>query len=817
MFKNYLVIAFRNFLRNKTFSVINVLGLSIGISAALVIFLIVFHEFSYDKFEPGNERIYRVVLDAKIGGNEGHSAGVPAPLGTAIEQEVTGVELTVPVFQFHRDATANVAITTTKAAKPVVYKKQAGIVFTNAQYFQLLGYDWLAGSPAAAMNAPFSIVLTESRAKQYFPSVASADVIGKPITYNNKITATVTGIVNDLNQTTAFTANEFISFATIAKTSLKEDFMMDVWNDWMAYTQLYIKLSPTASPAQTERQLKELLNKYSKQPHDDVNNSILFRLQPLNDLHFNKDYVSVGQGIADKSTLYGLMAIAAFLLLLGCINFINLTTANSIQRAKEIGVRKTMGSSKKQLVIQFLGETFFTTTIATLLSVILTPLLLRIFVDFIPTGLQFNLLHQPELIVFLLVLILIVSFLSGLYPALVLSQHKAVTVLKSQAFSNFGQTRGAWVRKTLTVSQFVIAQFFFIATAMVSKQISYTLNSDLGFQKDAILSFEMPYDTVATHPKQLLSAIQAIPEVEIASTGFLSPADEGVAFTKVSYSERKDVTENVQIRWGDPNYIKVYGIPLVAGRNVAPSDTMKEFIINQTYAKSLGFKKPEDALNKYLQFNGKNMPIVGVMKDFHDQSFHAPIGSLVFAGSNGSTFHIRLKANNSGQHIWQSAIAKIEKEYKKLYPEEDFNYSFFDQTLAKMYENEQHIARLLKWATGLAIFISCLGLLGLVIYITNTRTKEIGIRKVFGASVQSIIALLSIDFIRLVLLAFVIAAPFAWWVLYKWLQDFAYRTSMSWWIFVLSGLTMVLIAIITLSIQTLKTALANPVKSLRTE
>jgi ABC-type antimicrobial peptide transport system permease subunit len=342
------------------------------------------------------------------------------------------------------------------------------------------------------------------------------------------------------------------------------------------------------------------------------------------------------------------------------------------------------------------------------------------------------------------------------------------------------------------------------------------MNADLGFRKDAILTFEAPRDTVATHAKQLLKEVQAIPEVEMAGTGFLSPADVGVSFTNMSY-DGKDVAGNVQIRWGDPNYLKIYDIGLIAGRNVEPSDTMREFIINETFAKLLGFQKPEDALNKYLQFNSKNLPVVGVMKDFHDQSFHASIGSLAFAGSPGSMFHIRLKPNNATGHVWHTAIKKIEKAYKQMYPEEDFTYSFFDETIAKMYESEQHTAKLLKWASGLAIFISCLGLLGLVIYITNTRTKEIGIRKVLGASVAAIVSILSGDFMRLVLLAFVIAAPIAWWATYKWLQDFAYRTAMSWWVFALSGLTMTLLAVITLSIQTIRAAMANPVKSLRSE
>jgi putative ABC transport system permease protein len=816
MFNNYFTIAVRNFLRNKTFSVINVLGLSIGLSAALVMFLIVYYEFSFDKFVPEGERVYRVVLDAKFSGTEGHSAGLPSPLGSAIENEVTGVEKTVPVFQFQGDGTAKVEVTTTRPRKRSIYKKQPDIVFTNPQYFSLLGYSWIVGSPKTGMQDPFSVVLTESSAKQYFPGIPVADVIGKQITYND-VTTTVSGVVKDLNETTAFTANQFISLATIAKTNLQDRFMMTVWNDWMAYSQLYIKLSKGINPQATEAQLKVLLNKYNKSANKDANNTTSFHLQPLNDIHFNRLYQSVGGRVADKTTLYGLLAIAAFLLLLGCINFINLTTAQATKRAKEIGIRKTMGSSRKQLVLQFLSETFFITIIATVISVALIPLLLNMFTDFIPPGLHFDLLNQPKLIVFLLILIIAVSFFSGLYPALILSRCKPVSILKGQAFNDSGQTRNAWVRKTLTVSQFVIAQFFIIATLMVSKQINYSMNADLGFKKDAVITFEIPRDTVVSHGKQLLHQIQSIPEVEIASSGFLSPADLGVAFTNITYPEKKDIVANVQIRWGDPNYLKVYQIKLLAGRNVEASDSMKELIINETYAKILGFNKPAEALNKYLNFNHKDMPIIGVMQDFHDQSFRVSISPIAFAGNNGTTYHVRLKPNNANGKVWQSAIEKIGKAYKQIYPEEDFKYSFFDETISKMYQNEQHTARLLKWASGLAIFISCLGLLGLVIYITNSRTKEIGIRKILGASVATIVSILSKDFMKLVLLAFLIAAPIAWWASYKWLQDFVYRTPMSWWVFALSGLVMILLAVITLSLQTIKAALSNPVKSLRTE
>ncbi len=816
MFKNYFVTALRNFWRNKIFSSINVLGLSIGISASLVIFLIVYYEFSFDKFEKDRDRIYRVVIHAKFNGSEGYSTGVQAPLSGAIQNEVTGVDEVVPIMQFQGDASAKVSITKKGSSNPVIFKHQQNIVFTNQQYFKMLDYKFIAGSKEAAMN-PFSIVLTESRSRQYFPGVAMQNILGRQITYNDNLTATVSGIVKDLDENTVFSSAEFISFSTIAKTNLQRDFMMDVWNDWMAYSQLYIKLSERNDPVRIEDQLKGLLNKYNKDANKDAANSMAFELQPLDDIHFNNKYPAVGGRVADKSTLYGLLAIGVFLLVLGCINFINLTTAQASHRAKEIGVRKTMGSSRRNLVFQFLTETFFITLIATILSIAVTPFLLKMFKDFIPQGLQFHILQQPEIIIFLLLLTLAVSFLSGVYPALILSGFNPVSVLKNQAFAGTTRSRNVWVRKTLTVSQFVIAQFFVIATIVVSKQINYSINTDMGFNTKGIINFETPRDTVATHNQQLLNEINALPEVQTAGTGFFSPADEGVAFTNISYEGKKDLKANIQIRWGDPNYLKVYNIQLLAGRNVEPSDTMKEFIINSSYAKLLGFQKPEDALGQRLNFNGKNMPIIGVMQDFHEQSTHALIDPLVFAGSNGNTFHILLKPNGNGGIAWKNGISKIQRAFKKIYPEADFDYKFFDEKIAKLYEREQHTASLLNWSTALTVFISCLGLLGLVIFTTNSRTKEIGVRKVLGASVANIIAILSKDFVKLVLLAFIIAAPVAWWVTHKWLENFAYRTGLSWWVFVLAGSAMLIVALFTLSVQTIRAAMANPVESLRSE
>ncbi|WP_257666727.1 ABC transporter permease [Parapedobacter tibetensis] len=812
MLKNFFKATYRHLWRNKLFTILNMLGLFIGISSAVVISLIVYYEFSFDTFQPDNDQIYRVVLDANFNGVEGHSVGVPAPLGNALPSALTGIEQTIPVFQFQRDATADVQVDGDNASKPRLFKKQKEIVFTNSDYFQLLGYEWIGGERSNALAQPFTVVITQSRARLYFPDLSPVAVIGKQLTYND-LTLTVSGIVDDLDKPTHFGGREFISLATIEASPLKDNFMMDVWDDWMTYSQLFVKLSANQSADAAQAQLNVLYQQHNTERGKDIT----LTLQPLHDIHFNRLYPSINGRIAQKTTLYGLMAVAAFLLLLGCINFINLTTAQASQRAKEIGIRKTMGSSKMQLIRQFLGETVVMTSIATLLAVLSIPIILRLFSKFIPEGLTTDFMFQPGYALLLLLLVAVVSFLAGCYPALILSGYTPTAVLRNQVSGLTGQTRHAGIRKILTVSQFAIAQFFILATIIVSQQINYSIDSDMGFDTKAVVKFDVPRDVAETRSRQLLHTVQSLPGIELASTGFFAPADRGVAFTNVAYHNGKEeLKPNSQIRWGDEHYLDVYGIKLVAGRNILPGDSTNEILINEQFAKEIGFQQPEKALGEFLSWNGNAVPIVGVMKNFHDQSTRSFISPLVFQKNNGSTFHVRLKPNRDGQS-WSDAIAQIQKAYHSLYPDEDFNYQFVDEMIGQFYEREQATASLLTWAMSLSILISCLGLLGLATYTIHTRSKEIGIRKVLGATVGSIVRLLSKDFVKLVVIALVIASPIAWWAMNQWLADFAYRIDIEWWMFAGAGLAAMVVAVLTVGSQAIRAAMANPVDSLRDE
>jgi len=821
MFKNYFKIAFRNFRKNKVFSLINISGLAIAISASLVIYLIVQFEFSFEKSRKDADRIYRIVTDITFPGESVFkNSGVPMPMPKAVRTDLSGIELATHFVTAYEPKITVPAVNQPSA----VFKKQPDVVYADEFYFSMFEYDWLAGSKSTALKDPNQIVITEEKARAFFGNLPAADIIGKQIIVNDTMITTISGIVKDpVEKATDFHFREFISLATVMSTSLKNDFGGDEWQSVNSASQFFVKLKPGTKPEQLNSRFTGLRKKYLKQKpgeKDDTKN----HLQALTDIHFNSEYDALDQRQAHKPTLYGLMAVAAFLLLLGCINFINLTTAQAAQRAKEIGIRKTLGSSKWNLIIQFLVETFLLTLVATVFSIVIAPWLLKVFSGFIPPEITIASVNQLHVWLFLSVLILLMTFLSGFYPALILTKFKPVTVLKNQMNADSAQSRKAWSRKTLTVTQFVIAQFLVIATLVVSKQINYSLNKDLGYKKEAIVNFNAPWNFYSNKEDNrrfaLYEKLKSIPGIEKVSLGGSAPAHNGASSTTLKvFNGKKEQELMVETMNADPDYFDIYKMKLVAGKLPEQSDTTKEFVVNETFARAFGYTNPADIIGQTVGQGRAKIPVVGVLADFQTKSTHDLIKPLVYSSARKSSYviHLALKPESGSPGQWKATFTKVEKEYRKLYPDDDFNIIFFDQTIAAFYKTEQDISRLLNWSAGLCIFISCLGLLGLVIFTTNSRTKEIGVRKVLGASVAQIVALLSKDLVSLVLVAFIIAAPLAWLAMNKWLQDFVYRTQISWWVFVVCGISMLLIALFVLSIRTIGAAMANPVKSLRTE
>lgn len=815
MFGNYLLIAIRNLKKRPLFSAINIVGLAIGISASLVIYLLVAYDLGFERHIKDRNSIYRVVSDLSFPGQLIRNGGVATPTGDAVRNEVTGLDA---VAAFHIFSDPKVSFPQRLGDNPPVYKKQSGVILTDGNFFRIFPYQWIAGSLESSFNDPFNIVLTESRAKLYFPGNDILRAMGQTIIYNDSLKLKVTGIVKDLNTKSDFVFSEFVSLLIIRATGLKEDFGVEQWGSVSSSSQLFLKLSKGVGVSQIEKQLTAIRNKYAK---DDFMKTVN-RLQPLSALHFTNDYDMFTDRQAHKPTLYGLLAVAGFLLLLGCINFINLTTAQAGSRAKEIGVRKTMGSSKLQLLFQFLGETFILTTLATIISILITPLLLKMFADFIPADLSFQIWKEPGVLLFIVLLMLLVSVLSGIYPAWVLTRFKPVTALKNQVSSSSSNSRKAILRKSLTVSQFVVAQFLIIATLLVSRQISFAINKDMGFQKEAILTVNTPWNIENRFTRQvLLDKIKNIPEVELASLSGQTPAATGYNSTTMKFNNGKELSEStIEIKLADSTYFKLYGLKMIMGRSPRNGDTAySEFLINESFARLMGIKNYQDAIGRIVEAGNQKVEVVGVMKDFNMKSIHHGIVPLAYSNlmPQQTTVHVLLKQGTGKTDQWKTAIAKMENAWKQVYPEHDFNYEFYDQKIAGFYKSEQDIARLMKWATGLAILISCLGMLGLVIYTTNQRIKEIGVRKVLGASVLQIIGLLTKEFIFLVIVAFLIAVPIAWWAFSNWLSNFAFKASLNWWIFFGAGILMMAGALFTLSFQTIKAALANPVKALRSE
>jgi ABC-type antimicrobial peptide transport system permease subunit len=800
---NSLRHSFRSLLKNKVITCINVLGLSIGISAALVIYLIVQYDYSFDRYEPSRDRMYRVATH----GDNWDNAGVPVPLPRALAG-ISGIERSAFMIGMN-DGGTKVSISQGNDKAPRVFRQQDRFIYADSNYFVIFPHQWLAGNPAVSLKDPHQIVLSESLARRYFGGLTDDGVIGKSMMVDDSIPMVVSGIVKDLTANTDFDQRAILSIATIAASQgLKDQVEWDQWGSTNSANQVMLVLSPDVKPADVTRQIMHVFKSHSGGQQDKSTIS----LQPLSDIHFNEKL----EGKVSESTLLSLSLVAVFILLLGSINFINLLTAQASERAKEIGMRKILGSSNRQLIARYLSETALLTVISTVFSLLITPLIIKVFSDFMPEGLDAGRMLQPHVLAFLAILILIVSFLSGIYPSLVLTHIKPLSATRNSTLSMAGGNRRVWLRKTLTVSQFVIAQVFIIGVLVVNSQIHYAINTEMGFRKDAVMTFYCPFDW--NHPSGkknvLRDKLKNISGIEDVALGNGAPAIGGFMTTEVEFKEgKKDIRLPVDSRTGDTNYIGLYHIRILAGHNVLPTDSPSQFLINETLARDLGFQRPADAIGHML---GEGHPIVGVMADFHLASVRKPIHPTVFSFTSNWDFAMNVALDRSPD-TWQPAIAKIQKAWEGIYPDQPFTYTFLDKDVANFYEREQRLSRLLTWAAGVAILISCLGLLGLVIFTANQRTREIGIRKVLGASVAQIIALLSKDFVRLVALAFLIAVPIAWYGANQWLQSFAYHAALKWWLFAIGGVAMLAISLLILSIRAGKAALSNPVDSLRTE
>ena len=813
MVKNYLKLAWRNINRQKIFALVNILGLATGLCACIIIYLIVSYEFSFDRFHPDNKKIYRVMGDiTESTGDQLHFARVPAALSQIGRESLSGLDKITSVIPYN----VNISIPGNDKSATQFDSKVSGSQFVSTviaekQYFEIFKYDWLAGDSKSAFDGPYSVVLTESRARTYFGTGSLQEMIGRRVSYQDSLMLTVSGIVKDWKENSDLLFTDFISSGALQSGFLKKSFSSDSWGQGSMAAWVFVKIGKENTPENINNQLVTLV-----QTHAPAQTKLVLWLEPLTNMHFNADVIENSIRTAHRPTLSGLVAIAFFILILAIINFINLSTAQSIQRTKEVSIRKVLGSSPASLVFQFLTETILLTSIAILIAVLLVKPMLAAFREFIPGGVQFH-LFKPSVIFFLLIVTLITSLFSGLYPAKLFSTLVTGKRLNTKVIQ---LSREKWLlRKGLIVFQFSVSLLFIIGSVVITRQLNYTREKDLGFSSDAILTIDTPRGDSLSKIAVLNQKIKEIPGVQKVALQWLSPMTDNPRGMKLKFksTDAKDfwVTQVA----GNEEFIPVYSLKLMAGRNLVKSDSVTEFVINENLAQLMGHYEPSKAIGQTLYWNDKPYPVVGVVADFHTSSLHNPITPLCIINrpDREGSLAIKLNTGTNQSGTIKNSIAQLEQVWKQIYPSHSFKYRFYDEALGLLYEKDKQTSILMNVAMAIAIFISCIGLFGLSLFSAKKRAKEISIRKIVGASAINITMLLGKDVVVLVLISLLITSPVGWYFMNQWLSGFAYRMPIDGWVFIIAGIIALLIALLTISFQAIKAAIANPIKNLRTE
>ena len=817
MFRNYFKVAFRNLLKRKGFSLINILGLATGMAVCLLIILFIQSELSFDKQHKKANDIYRVVLERSYPGRSTSYSIIPQSIGGAIKAEYPEVLESTRLFNL----TGNGGFFLRIGEKTFEEKR---VLAADSNFFRVFTSNLLHGDPATALEKPNSVVLNETTAKKYF---GTANAVGKQFeTDGNDTTLSymVTGVVTD------WPDNSHFLFDMLISTNTFQFVRTPNYTGFAAHT--YLLLGPNSSYKGLEAKFPGIIKKYvspeinrifnqSWEDFQKAGNGYKYYLQPLTRIHLISDLEAELRPNGSMTAVYIFAVVAVFILFLACINFVNLSTARSVERAKEVGIRKTFGSEKKALIGQFLIESIVVSFVSMLVAFALIILLIPAFNTIAGKELTISYFLQPAWLLILGAFVLLTGFVAGLYPAFVLSSFNPIMVLKGRFKSN---RHGLALRNGLVIFQFAISVILIISTIVVNNQMNYMLGNKLGFKKDHVIVVErtdLVDDQFAAFKNELLG----ISGVESASGTSTMPGNQnffGITWQEVG--SKSPMTGRGMIV--DEDYNKTLGLELKEGRFFSKdfsTDTLA-VVLNEKAVKELGLKTPigSQLTSTTGFFNGRNNAIytytvVGVVKDFHYHTLHEPISPLVIANSKRFGGRSGLMALKVTGDNFKTSLANIGNVWKKFVKEKPFNYYFLDRLLANQYKAEQTTQKIFTIFSGLAIFIACIGLLGLAAYATQQRTREISIRKVLGASESSIITMLSKDFVKLVLISSAIAFPIAWWGMNKWLEDFAYRVNVGWWIFIVAGIAALLIALFTVSTQALKAAFTNPIKSLRTE
>ena len=793
MIKNYLKIAFRNLWRHRVFSFINILGLTVGMTACFLIFLYVKFELSYDKFNSKAANIYRLNTDIKTPSETINTSISAWPFAPNIKREFPEVET------FTRVNNGSFLV-----RKGDAKFQEDNTLFADSTFFDVFDIKMIKGDPKKALKDMFSIVFTEDAAKKYF---GNEDPIGKQVLLSGEGTpATVTGIIQNIPENSILKGDMLISMTTLTQHMNKG--LDQQWGNFGATSFLLLK--PGADPRAMEKKFPDFIERNNGKERKESQMFYTFTLEPLKDIYLYS--TRDGNKSGNMNNVYIFSIIAVFILLIACINFINLTTARSSERAKEVGIRKVVGAAKSQVARQFIGESVILCVIAFLLTMVLSALLLPMFNKLAGKVVSHGIFTNWQYLLLLFSAAIGIGVLAGAYPALVLSSFKPVVVLKGRFATG---TKGILLRKGLVIAQFSISVVLIIATLVVYSQMNYMRKRDLGFSKDQMVVVSTQGD-----PSRfaLQNAVNSLPNVKSTALSSSVPGSGNPgAYSEIENKKGDLQIANLDLYFVDWNYIPQYKIKMVAGRPFSKefgTDTTQAMVVNESVTKLLGYSSPQEAVGRKFKQWGREGKIIGVMQDFHFRSLQQPIKPLTMRiepqGCDLLSIHI------TGSNI-PATLASIESKWKEMIPNRPFSYFFMDEFFDRQYRGEERFGNLFLNFAILAIFISCLGLLGLASYSTMQRTKEIGVRKVLGASVTNITTLLSSDFIKLVLISIVVASPLAYIGMHKWLEGFAYRTSVSWWIFLLAALAAIFIALFTVSFQAIKAAVANPVKSLRTE
>ncbi len=799
MFKNYLKTAWQNLRGNKTYVAINTTGLAVGIAACLLIFLLIQYETSFDNFHNNKERIYRVVAATKTPQGMNYSKASAYPVAEALRIDYPQLEHVARVYG--REAQRITVLNDKREASQEKFKEN--IFFAEPEFFDIFNFPFLAGNPKTALSEPNTVVLTQETANKYFGDWHNA--VGKFIKYNDDLVCKVTGILKNTPANTDFPLQIVLSF----KTSSHEDMLTD-WVGQDGSLNTFLVLPENMSAQQFNNNLEAFVRKHT--PVEYANQGYI--LQPLSNIHYESEFGTYRGNTFSRKLIAALSVLGLFLLIIACINFINLATAQSVTRSKEVGIRKVLGSSKKQLIIQFLSETFLITLASVIIAVLLAFILLPLLNNLLQTPLEMQ--FTFPLMAFLISIIIIVTFLSGFYPAIVLSGFNPITVLKSKFTNN--TAGGLSMRRVLVVFQFAIAQTLIMGTLVIVSQMNFFQNAPTGFDKEAIVMVPFAHDTARWSEMDAFKAeLQQLSGVKEVSFSAFSPMDKAGWDNDFRFDNAvKKAGFKADFKWADADYFKTYSIRFIAGTPYRQADTVNGFVVNELMVRKLGFKDPEDIIGKKINFWDGNLvaPVVGVVKDFNGSSLKSEMTPIVL-GSFKMVYRL-INIKMQPQHM-KETLAAIERLWNKANPDLVYEYQFLDDKMASFYKQENQLSQLYKIAAGIAIFISCLGLYGFVAFMAVQRTKEVGIRKILGASVANIIYLMSKEFTLLIGVAFLIAAPLAYYLMHQWLQNFAYRIEIGVGIFLLTILASEIIAWLTVGYQAIKAAVADPVKSLKAE